>query len=278
MTDQLEKARRNLDRLANDVGQELQRVCRQIRYDKLDGLDFADVILGLLARAYQLWVVALLSPGSWTTPVSPLVLRALADSTITTAWLAANPGTAEQYKLYSAGRLKLLAEHWRTRETPETTDFASAYADELTEIVNSERLAAALPVELGSWNDKDIRAMAIETGLKDIYDLAYSPMSAEAHGEWMPLRRRFMRPCTEELHPTHWLPLFERPYRITNHAPTATVSFVVGVSIALDAVNLEFQEEFWHGVEETVRSLVGQLLEEEAKAEEIGAESLTEET
>lgn len=161
----------------------MEEAFRGVEFEKLDSLDFADVLLGLLARAYQLWVVALLSPAASTTPVAPLILRALADSIITTAWIAANPESASQYKLYSAGRLKLLSEHWRARSTESTKEFVKEYADQLTEMAATERWTAVLAVDLGNWNGKDIRTMATDVGLKDLYDLSYSPMSADAHGE-----------------------------------------------------------------------------------------------
>ncbi len=101
--------------------------------------------------------------------------------------------------------------------------------------------------------------MAIETGVKDIYDLAYSPMSAEAHAERMPLRQRYMRPCAEELHPVHWLPIFGRPVRITNFILPATLQFVTGVDIGLDALKLEFRADFWHGIQGSASSVQDKL-------------------
>jgi hypothetical protein len=259
-----------LDALANQVTEELERTCARIEFEKLESLDFADVILGLLARAYQLWIVAVLSPAASTTPVAPLILRALADSVITTAWIGANPASAGQYKLYSAGRLKLLSEQWRSRQTPETKAFVEAYAEELTDMVNSERWSAIVDVELGNWNGKDVRTMALETGLKDLYDLAYSPMSADAHGEWMVLRKNFLRPCLEVLHPTHWLPKFERPHRITNFPPAATDHFAIGVTIALDALQLDYQPEFWDWIRNEMRAAVKEVDVASAEADELG--------
>jgi len=264
MRKKLQGAAKALEEVVDRAGQELERSCGAIRFQELPNLHFADVILGLLARQYQLWVVAILSPAVSTAPVAPLILRALADATITIAWLSANPESAQQYKRYSAGRLKLLMEHWKARETPEAREFVADYADQLTEIVDAEQWAGILPVELGSWNGKDIRSMAVETGLKDIYDLVYSPMSSEAHGEWIPLKQRFMRPCAEALHPTHWLPALERPYRITNFPPAATALFVKSLEIALGALDTSHRADFWDELQEKVCTIAGEIEESQA--------------
>lgn len=203
------------------VGDGLKHACDNVDYSQLPSLDFADVLQGLLARVYQLWTVGVLSPSSATTPVYPLIARALVDSVITVAWIVENPDSAPQYKIYSAGRLKLLAEHWRTRDFGEQTQTMKDYADQLTDVASTERWHAVLPVDVGDWNGRGVRTMAIEVGLKDLYDLWYSSLSADAHAEWMSIRGKYTRLCGEELHPQHWIPLFEQP----GLTPSVTVLF-----------------------------------------------------
>lgn len=98
------------------VGKSLRHGCRGLKYGGLPNIDLADVVQALLARQYQMWVVGVLSPSSSTAPVYPLIARALVDAVITLAWIAEHPDAAEPFKLHSAGRLKLLAEHWRARD------------------------------------------------------------------------------------------------------------------------------------------------------------------
>jgi hypothetical protein len=169
----------------------------------------------------------------------------MVDATITMAWIQQNPGFAERYKTYSAGRLKLLAAHWLALDNPEADSWRREYAVHLEELASTEQSVAILPVELSNWNGKDIRRMADEVGLKELYDLAYSPLSAAAHAEWMVLRTNFMMPCEEPLHPRHWLPIFQRPSLHSKVPIAATGHFLQCVRVGLDSLSLEYDEKVW---------------------------------
>jgi hypothetical protein len=249
----MSRAQRRFARVTGDVQKELTACCAALDYSSVD-LDFADVALGLLARQYQLWAVAVVSPGAWTTSASPLLLRALVDGTITLAWIGANPDSAKSFKLYSAGRLKLLAEHWRRIGSEQAQSWCAAYADQIEDLASSELWSGVLQVELSNWNGKDIRTMAAEVDLKDAYDITYSPLSADAHAEWMVLRTKYLRPCQEPAHRSHWLPAFERPVMDTEIPVSATACFRICVQIGLDALGLPFAASFWKGIEKRVAS------------------------
>lgn len=114
------------------------------------------------------------------------------------------------------------------------------YADYLTEISSSERLAAVLPIDIGDWSGKGIRTMAIESGLKDLYDLWYSPLSAAAHAEWMSLRGHYAQPCGESCHPRHWIPNIEHPERRPEVTGLFTQFLLMTVETAGQALGIEF--------------------------------------
>jgi hypothetical protein len=94
--------------------------------------------------------------------------------------------------------------------------------------------------------------MAIEADLKELYDAAYSPLSAEAHAEWMVLRRSFLKRCEEPSHKSHWLPVFHRPPLQTGVTHVATGYFVMMLEEGAKALGLEHDEEFWAQVLTTV--------------------------
>lgn len=246
---QLAVAKEKLDKAVDNAAAELARQCTKVDYSALD-VDFADVLLGLLARQYQLWMVLVLGPSTYTEPAWPLLTRGLVDAAITLRWIAIHPESANRFKLYSAGRLKLLAEHWKAQSSEDSGSFAKDYAEQLEELASSEQWAHILPVDLSNWNDKDIRTMAIEADLKDLYDLTYSPLSADAHAEWMTLRTRFLRPCSEELHVSHWVPRFERPAMDLRVPDMATGYFLLSVQNAFDGLGLEFDNRVWEEVHE----------------------------
>ena len=247
----IEDPAQTLARAVDEAASHLDRACSGIAFEH-SALDVIDVILGLLARQYQLWAVLVLSPSAWTVASYPLLLRGLVDGLIALAWISRHPTMAGPFKVYSAGRLKLLAEHWRVGGDAEQK-WQLAYADELEDLANDERWIHLLPVELGSWNGKDIRTMAIEADLKPLYDVAYSPLSAEAHAEWMVLRRRFLKRCGEASHKAHWLPVFQRPFLHTGVPQVATGYFLMVVEEALAALGLDHEADFWH---QTLRDVV----------------------
>jgi len=257
-TDSTARALRRFARVSSDAQKELDACCAALDYSQID-LDFADVVLGFLARQYQLWSVVVVSPSAWTVPASPLLLRALVDATITLAWIKANPDSASKYKVYSAGRLKLLAEHWRRIGSEQAQSWCAAYADHMEELASSELWSGVLPVELSSWNGKDIRTMAEEADLKDAYDITYSPLSADAHAEWMVLRTKYLRPCQEPAHRSHWLPAFERPVMDTEIPASATACFHICVRIGLGALGLSYSAAFWQRIERRVASAANLL-------------------
>jgi len=240
MTQAMQRCREAVD----DIRAELTARCESIDHGALD-TDFADVVLGLLSRQFQLWAAIVLSPGAWTSAASPLLLRGLADALITIKWVVANPGQALQFKLYSAGRLKLLSEHWRALGSADADDLAATFADQLVELVNTEQWSAILPVDVGSWSGKNIRTMAQEVGLRDLYDLTYSPLSADAHAEWMTLRTKYLRSCEEILHDRHFLPVFEIPHRRTDVAGAATGLLALSAEAGLVALGLTYAGDTW---------------------------------
>ncbi len=249
---QFDEVMADLASVVDGLGERLTKLTQQVNWSDVD-LDFADVILGLSARQYQLWSVAVMSASVATAPVYPLILRGLADATITGAWIVRHPEAARAFKLYSAGRLKLLSAHWA--EYGSGDSWAEQYAEQLKDIASSEQWSELLPVELGSWSGKDVRSMAIECDLKEMYDTAYSPLSAEAHAEWMTLRGQYMRLCEEELHRSHWLPLFDRSSRLAGMPGLATRYLSVSIESCLPALGLRIDEGEWESIVGRVEGL-----------------------
>lgn len=79
--------------------------------------------------------------------------------------------------------------------------------EEIEERINSEIFEELLPIELGSvFEGTDMRKMAYEVKLEDLYRLVYSPTSAELHGEWVSLKEHNLTLCVNPLHGFHRLP------------------------------------------------------------------------
>jgi hypothetical protein len=248
-----------LNELVDMVADHFQGKCNDVELAKFD-LDYVDVMFGLLARQYQLWASIMIGPSTWAVTTGPILMRSIMDAYIVSSWIAKNPDSARPFKLYSAGRLKLLTEHARQygNQVP------SEYTDYLEQLINSERWTALLPVESGNWNNKDIRTMSVETDLKEAYDMVYAPMSADVHAEWMTLRQYYLRPCEEESHQRHWLPRFERPPLRPDVMPGCTDIFALSARAILGALSLTIDDAFWTAVNEKLAAAI------DAQADERG--------
>ena len=240
---------KELRKRIDTVGELLRRQYADIQYVAL-GADRCDVVLGFIARQYQTWASVACSPLLWKASVAPFLLRGLVDSLITMSWILDNPESAVAFKEYSSGRSKLLAAHMRSvaAENPTSHQNLIDDAEFLEKLADSEVWNEASKVYLSNagWTGKDIRAMADESGLKDLYDLRYGPLSADAHGDWLTMRRRFMVECTEPTHRPHWLPIFKRePGVYLEIAHQATDYLWMAVQISCEGLGLAYNQDVW---------------------------------
>ena len=73
-----------------------------------------------------------------------------------------------------------------------TIDFEEApdYIDieRLEMLANEDAWIETKDIKLGAWADKNLRAMAQEVGVKDVYDQYYDWTSGFVHGHWGSVR------------------------------------------------------------------------------------------
>ena len=73
-----------------------------------------EVVGGLLARQATLGIQLASSPGTWNGHVAPVILRTMADTLITVAWIVDEPvDRARKFIHYGLGQEKLEIEHRR---------------------------------------------------------------------------------------------------------------------------------------------------------------------
>lgn len=67
-----------------------------------------------------------------------------------------------------------------------------------------------------TFSGKSLRAMAIESGLKDAYTYTFQPMSGPVHSEWGSLTEYVMTRCANPLHRWHMtlVPSLESDYSL----------------------------------------------------------------
>jgi hypothetical protein len=173
----------------------------------------AEVRLGLASRQLRLLSYLAGNPMFWKYPVAEYVLRPMVDTRILIAWLIEkdDPELYEKFKSFGAGRLKLRKLH--LEDFLEAEELAGEFEDHLAYLearVNRETLEEFQAVDLGgNFAGRSIRDMAVQSGLKRLYDLDYAPLSAEHHGEWQSLEEWDLAASEDPLHQGHLFGAFE---------------------------------------------------------------------
>jgi hypothetical protein len=222
-----------LTRNAKTARSYLDRVARETRIDLYEPLK-DEVLLGLFSRCTRLYVLLSEDPNLWARDMAGIVLRCLAETAITFAYLA-RKGTVEdfqRFREYGQGQEKLLMLHLeeshpgaRTMEGREP----KALKQDLGVMA-----PALLQIELGSWSGKDMRKLASEAGLERLYRVIFTPSSGDVHGTWASLTKSNLSYCIQPLHRFHRLPSFSEPPFFLNVMMSAQEVFEECVQVGVE--------------------------------------------
>lgn len=164
-----------------------------------------EVLGGLLARQLSLARSMAQAPSTWTAHAAPVLLRPMIDLFINLSWIIASPDSrSKEYINYGLGQEKLFMEHVRARA--ETIENAGEHIAEFEDWINAQRYTFLTEVNLGSWTGGTTRDQAIETDLKDLYDMAYTPFSWASHSTWNHVAKNNLAQCPNPLHKFHRVP------------------------------------------------------------------------
>lgn len=169
-----------------------------------------DVLGGLLARQVSLATNIARSPYSWNAHVLPALLRCMAEVYINFCWIVLDRRTrCRQFIEYGLGQEKLAIEHYRDSLAQESEPDADAeeFIRMRERLLENEKASFMVPVNLGAWSEKSIRAIAIEAGEKQFYDLVFVRFSAPVHSTWQHIWQLNLLPCTNPLHMGHRNPV-----------------------------------------------------------------------
>ena len=140
-----------------------------------------------------------------------LGLRALVETYITFTYLLqkekTEPRVWDDYRSYGTGQIKLI--YLKFQELKKNT--SSIELDEMDLIANEDRWVEFIPINLGHWDSTNLREMAEETKLKDLYDKFYNYTSGFMHGNWGAVRESVYQKCVNPLHRYHRVPTYDLP-------------------------------------------------------------------
>lgn len=143
--------------------------------------------------------------GMGRTSQGRMVLRSLVECLISLKYLSVkdDPKLWFAFQRHGMGQAKLVIQ--RTEE--EGRDPKYLDLKNLGQIANDDIWVEFLPIDIGSWDDSDLRKRAIEVGLKDKYDDYYTWPSSFSHGQWGAIRETIYDLCGNPLHRFHRIPL-----------------------------------------------------------------------
>lgn len=169
-----------------------------------------EVVGGLLARQMSLARTLAQSPQVWNPHILPVVLRCMADVYITFCWIVKDVNArSRQFVEYGLGQEKLVLEKYReylAKESEPDPDVL-AMVDDRERTLDAERYRFLIPVNVGSWSERNTRDMAKEVEEEQFYDFVFTQCSPAVHSTWQHIWQTNLHPCSNPLHMGHRLPV-----------------------------------------------------------------------
>lgn len=173
-----------------------------------------------------------------------LGLRALVETYITFTYLLqkeeTEPRVWDDYRSYGTGQIKLI--YLKLQELKK--DASSIELDEMDSIANEDKWVEFIPINLGHWDSANLRKMAEEVKLKDLYDKFYNYTSGFMHANWGAVRESIYQKCVNPLHRYHRVPTYDLPLMpsVTKDALEITNKILECLSSAYPTFDLRFTE------------------------------------
>lgn len=137
-------------------------------------------------------------------PYSRVILRSIVEAFITLEYLGTkdDPSLWGQYRRYGAGQAKLA--FLKNIDATSAPDFFNL--DTIENLANEDMWMEFEDIQIGNWAKTDLRSMAQQAGVKDVYDRYYDWSSGFAHGHWIAVRETAFVTCMNPLHRFHRIP------------------------------------------------------------------------
>ena len=167
-----------------------------------------------------------------------LALRTIVEIYITLKYLITknDPSSWVKYRDFGSGQAKLAK--LKSLEGNFLPNFMDL--EKMRFIANEDRWDEFLTVNIGHWEDMNLRSMSIEVGVKEIYDMYYEWSSTYSHAHWGAIREHCYNICFNPLHKGHRIPSLP-----PNLLPDALPDIVSVIDKILDLISNEFPIFRW---------------------------------
>ncbi len=171
---------------------------------KTSGIDARhDIVFGIGFYCLQL-LQELLRVGNCYSIGGRTILRTIAECYITLAYLAKKDDIElwQSYRGYGTEQAKLA--FLKLDESDDAPSYVNVQT--LEQLANEDIWQEFLNINLGHWNNTNLREMSIAADVKDVYDQFYDWSSAFTHGNWGAIRDTVFDTCGNPLHRLHRIP------------------------------------------------------------------------
>lgn len=183
-----------------------------------------DSAFGLATFAVTI-LTELLGIGASASVAARGALRTLLEARVTLRYLRQRDDEAiwSAYRAYGAGQAKLAFQHLDRLEQ----DVVFVDRAALEELANEDMWLEYRTVNVGHWDSSNLRQLAEDAGLKDLYDTYYPWTSAFVHAHWGAVRDATFETCRNPLHRLHRIP--RQSARVLGDVLSDAVTLVDGI-------------------------------------------------
>lgn len=210
----------------------LSDIVKDYKFDSYDQ-DKDNTIIGLFSRILRLYVMIMEKPELWPADLIRIILRSLTETCINYSYLISknDPTLYEAFIKYGSEKEKLLLLHLQDNHKDRTGPTGEDI-DLLTALIGGDMKAEVSDATFEpNWSDKNIRGMAEEIGMIDIYRTIYDPTSSDVHGTWPAVRLFNLCECKNPLHRRHLIPSIYKNISIVSlNLATEIINRVIDLS------------------------------------------------
>ena len=132
--------------------------------------------------------------------------------------------------------------------------------DDISIELGGDFVAEMQKVDLKGWTKKNVRDLAIEVGLENIYRWVVDPSSAEIHGSWSSIKKSNLVVCSQILHRFHRVPKFYEPPIYLIPIYVATQIYLMCQDLAINALGCPKPDKNIKEVEEVTEAFKRSLI------------------
>jgi hypothetical protein len=202
---------------------------------KTTGIDAKhDAVFGLSFYCLEI-LRELTQDGNSTSILSRMGLRTIAESYITLAYLCSRNDAElwQVYRVYGSGQAKLA--FLKLDEMEDKPKYIEP--ETLRALAGEDQWEEFVEINLGNWENTNLRKMSESANVKDVYNSYYDWTSGFAHGQWAAVRNTVFETCGNPVHRLHRIPKLEKPQ--FNDVIEDTIELCNKV---LDLVNKEYPD------------------------------------